>query len=405
MLERRGVTSPEAVARFLRPTLADGLRPPERIPGVPAMATALAGAIAARQSIVVSAAGALDASLAAVLLVESLEGLGARVSFADTAPADAQLRVTVGRLDDGSPMGIALRHGDASTLAVISDADTPFSLALLAWYVLLAARQTTRQGGAAAGYDLRRGLDLVALGTIASGVALTEENRVVARAGLKRLADAGRPIFVALGEAAAVVELTAAAIERHLLPRLAAASRQGLSLLAGLIAVGSLPDARAIVAGIELGRAAGGAGVDLPPAEDPGVVVADVSLADITPRFVAGLGLLEPCGAGNPIPLLRARGARVDGVRLVGDPARLRAKIRLRQDGRTVTGFLRGPGVTEVLPGGVVDVCFRVALIAWQDRERIELEIVSAEHAANETQVADYSTESAFLTVRSSPAS
>lgn len=404
ILERRGVVTPEEVASFLRPTLADGLRAPEAIPGVPAMAASLADAIATRRPVVVAAGRSLDAALGAVLLRESLAGLGAAVSLGEAAGTDDALRLVLGPIDDAAPAGLVLRSGDATPVQIDPDGATPFSLALRAWYVLLATRQALRQRGRPATYDLRRGLDLVALGTIASGTELVAENRVVVRAGLRRLVDQPRPIFVGMREAAAVVELTAAAVDRHLLPRLDAVAAQGLLLLDGLIGVEALADARAVVSGIELGRAAAGPVVDGAPSLVWGEVAAEVSLAEVTPRFVAGLGLLEPCGAGNPAPLLRARRARVDGVRLVGDPASLRAKVRLRQDGRTVTGFLRGAAVGDVLPGSILDVRFRVALVTWQDRERIELEIVTAEPVANEAQVADYPDESAFLTVRSSPA-
>lgn len=368
------------------------------------MAVLLADAIATQRAVLVAAGRTLDAALGAVLLRESLAGLGAAVSLGEAAGADDALRLVFGPVDDAAPVALMLRSGPTTLVQIGPDVATPFSVALLAWYVLLATRQALRQRGMPATYDLRRGLDLVALGTIASGRDLVAENRVVVRAGLRRLIDQPRPIFVAMREAAAVVELTAGAVDRHLLPRLEAVAAQGLVLLDGLIGIDALPDARAVVSGIELGRAAAGPVVDEARSLVWAEVAAEVSLAEVTPRFVAGLGLLEPCGAGNPAPLLRARGTRVDGVRLVGDPASLRAKVRLRQDGRTVTGFLRGAAVEDVLPGTVLDVRFRVALVTWQDRERIELEIVTAEPVPNDAQVADYANESAFLTVRSSPA-
>jgi single-stranded-DNA-specific exonuclease len=79
---------------------------------------------------------------------------------------------------------------------------------------------------AAAKYDIRRHLDLVALGTIADLVPLTGENRILTRAGLERLTTTTRPGLAALK---AVAECPAPIgsyeVGFQLAPRLNAAGR------------------------------------------------------------------------------------------------------------------------------------------------------------------------------------
>ncbi len=85
-----------------------------------------------------------------------------------------------------------------------------------------------REGGvhAAADFDLRPLLDLVALGTIADLVPLTAENRILVSAGLERLNTTQRPGLIALKEVAQCSNpLGAYEIGFQLGPRLNAAGR------------------------------------------------------------------------------------------------------------------------------------------------------------------------------------
>lgn len=84
--------------------------------------------------------------------------------------------------------------------------------------------------------DLRRSLDLVALGTIADIVPLTGLNRTLVKVGLEVLSRGGRPGLDALKTVAAVREVTCGAVGFRLAPRLNAAGRlqdaaQGVALL------------------------------------------------------------------------------------------------------------------------------------------------------------------------------
>jgi single-stranded-DNA-specific exonuclease len=77
---------------------------------------------------------------------------------------------------------------------VVSDAGFPFAglcAAGVVFYLLLGTRMLMRESGAT-GPDLRRYLDLVALGTVADMVPILEENRVLVKYGLREMARGGR---------------------------------------------------------------------------------------------------------------------------------------------------------------------------------------------------------------------
>jgi single-stranded-DNA-specific exonuclease len=98
----------------------------------------------------------------------------------------------------------------------------------VAFFLLIALRRMLREGGyftTRPEPDLRRSLDLVALGTIADIVPLNGINRVLTQVGLSVLAHGSRPGICALKEVAAVKEITCGAVGFRLAPRLNAAGR------------------------------------------------------------------------------------------------------------------------------------------------------------------------------------
>src|SRR6185503_17537461 len=148
-----------------------------------------------------------------------------------TSDHDALTAARAGGLDT-----IVIDHhevpsGETAAYALINSrrADDAFAfkgLASCGVAFYLAAALRTRL---ASSFDPRELLDLVALGTIADLVPLTDENRILVAAGLKTLSARKRPGIAAL---AACAELEAAAITAQdvafrLTPRLNAAGRLG----------------------------------------------------------------------------------------------------------------------------------------------------------------------------------
>lgn len=111
----------------------------------------------------------------------------------------------------------------------------------VAFFLLVALRKALREAGAFAGSkepDLRRLLDLVALGSIADLVPLTGLNRLLTRIGLHLLDRQPRPGIHALRQVAAVDKVTCGTVGFRLAPRLNAAGRLedaalGVELLLG----------------------------------------------------------------------------------------------------------------------------------------------------------------------------
>ncbi len=109
----------------------------------------------------------------------------------------------------------------------------------VAFMLLVALRSRLRQQGwfdARPEPDLRRSLDLVALGTIADIAPLTGLNRILVTAGLAVLNQGQRPGIAALREVADVKEVNCGSVGFRLAPRLNAAGRlqdaaQGVALL------------------------------------------------------------------------------------------------------------------------------------------------------------------------------
>lgn len=111
----------------------------------------------------------------------------------------------------------------------------------VAFFLLVGLRRRLRENGYFSRHpepDLRRGLDLVALGTIADIVPLGGVNRILVQAGLQLLEQGGRPGVAALKKVAEVKQVSCGVVGFRLAPRLNAAGRLedaalGVKLLLG----------------------------------------------------------------------------------------------------------------------------------------------------------------------------
>jgi single-stranded-DNA-specific exonuclease len=292
-LVNRGITEPEKAALFLRPRLRD-LSDPMRLPNMAAAADRLLLARRRGEALVIFADYDVDGVTSAALLLETMGALGWSAHFylprrldegygltRDAAehclqkhPVKLLLAVdcgstsveTVGWLRQQGTEVIVLDHHQVSTppppavalvnprLAGPAGAETEFCSAGLAFKLAHALLKRLRDDGdpAAAKLDLRRHLDLVALGTIADLVPLTGENRILASAGLERLTTTQRPGLTALKAVAQCPSpIGSYEVAFQLAPRLNAAGRledaeESLRLLLARDAAGAEPMARGL---------------------------------------------------------------------------------------------------------------------------------------------------------------
>lgn len=273
VLLARGVSELGAARTFVQPRLGE-LRPPAGLSGFERGVARIADAVCAGQTIGVFGDYDVDGVTTTALLTSFLRSVGARVEAQvahreqgygfSPEVAEALLARGAGLLVTGDCgtsdlAAIELARGRGVDVVVIdhhtvpaaevehpayalinpfcADSVFPFrGLASvgLAFYVAGGVRTRLRQlGHFAAGRaepDVRELLDLVALGTIADLVPLTDENRVLVSHGLRRLGARARPGLAALLTAmghAADAPIDEKLVSWRLAPRLNAPGRLG----------------------------------------------------------------------------------------------------------------------------------------------------------------------------------
>ncbi len=287
----RGISTVTDGSLFLQSRLGS-LPDPFLLPDMERAAVRLADAVQRGEHVVVHGDYDVDGITGTALLVENLRALGGSVGYhiplrlkdgyglsaaalRQAAQDGARLVVSVdcgicaleeARLANefGLDLIITDHHQPPeilpAALAVVapsrSDSLFPFrSLAGVgvAFFLLVALRKVLRERGffsEGAEPDLRRSLDLVALGTIADIVPLQGVNRILTRYGLTLLSQCERPGVRALREVAAVKEVTCGAVGFRLAPRLNAAGRlEDAALGVELLLEGS-PERAAEIAGL-----------------------------------------------------------------------------------------------------------------------------------------------------------
>ncbi|NMB76155.1 MAG: single-stranded-DNA-specific exonuclease RecJ [Myxococcales bacterium] len=275
LLLARGVDTAEAARRFLSPSLKD-LHDPGLMRGMEAAVERLVGALRRQEAVTVWGDYDVDGVTSTSLLKLFLQRIGLVCAYyipsrmeegyglnaeglRQIAASGTKLLVTV---DCGSSDRdeIALARSMGLDVLVIDHhqvpEELPEALALLnphqpgcgfpakdlaavgvAFNLIMALRTRLRQTGLFADCEepnLREYLDLVALGTLADVVPLSDENRVVAQFGLRELAAGRRPGLAALKEVAGLRggAVSAAQVVFRLAPRLNAIGRLGKADLA-----------------------------------------------------------------------------------------------------------------------------------------------------------------------------
>ena len=101
----------------------------------------------------------------------------------------------------------------------------------------------------------------------------------------------------------------------------------------------------------------------------------EVSLADLTPGFESLLRHLEPCGIGNPSPMLLARGVRLAAPpRTVGQGG---LKLRLQTDHEPLEalGWSLGSRIGELSMDRPFDIAFRLERDEYQGISKLQAKL------------------------------
>lgn len=262
----RGIDDVSRAREFLQARLST-LPDPELLPDMAIACGRLEQALVRGERIAVHGDYDVDGISGATLLVETLRQIGGRVEYHIPLRLKDGYGLSADAIRKAQENGCELivsvdcgvsAHAEAALAAelgidlVITDHhhppdELPVCLALInphlstnrfpwvelsgvgvAFFLLIGLRRRLRENG----YfnrrpepDLRQGLDLVALGTIADIVPLGGVNRILVRTGLELLEQGARPGIAALKRVAEVTQVSCGTVGFRLAPRLNAAGR------------------------------------------------------------------------------------------------------------------------------------------------------------------------------------
>jgi len=287
-LEQRGHSDIEATRRFLNPRLSE-LTAPDAMVDRSLAAERLARAIREGQLIAVFGDYDCDGMTSAAIMTEVIEALGGRAQTFIASRFEGGYGVSAAAVDkvlaSGAPLLVTCDCGSSDHVSlarlraagvecVVIDHHLVPEEALPAVAFLnphrpecgfpykgLASCGLALSVGAALRtalgreLDLRRWLDLVAIGTIADVAPLDGDNRALVRAGLRAIGEARRPGIRALLELAKLdgnSPITAEDVAFRIAPRLNAPGRLGSAQIAvALLMAKTLDEAHALGAEIE----------------------------------------------------------------------------------------------------------------------------------------------------------
>ncbi len=288
LLERRGHAEVEATRRFLNPRLSE-LTSPDAMADRSLAAERMARAIREGQLIAVFGDYDCDGMTSAAIMTEIIEALGGRAVTFIASRFEGGYGVSSAAVDkvlaSGAPLLVTCDCGSSDHVSlerlraagvdcVVIDHHLVPELALPAVAFLNPHRPECGfpyKGLASCGLalsigaalrtalgrelDLRRWLDLVAIGTIADVAPLDGDNRALVRAGLRAVGEGRRPGIRALLELAKLEgagPLTSEDIAFRIAPRLNAPGRLGSPEIAvRLLLAKTLDEAHALAAEIE----------------------------------------------------------------------------------------------------------------------------------------------------------
>jgi len=290
ILAARGITAPDEAARFLAPALS-ALPDPFLLRGMSAAVARLAAARRNRETVCIYGDYDVDGITATALLVSFLRATGTACRYfipnrfddgyglsreaidhirANGADLIVSVDCGITAVDEalycrqqGIDLIIVDHHTPLPTIpaacAVLNPlqpgCDYPFKFLAgvgVAFNLAIALRSVLREEGAFTpdnGPDLRQWLDLVALGTIADVVPLTDQNRIFACHGLRQLSCSQRPGIQALKRVAGVTgEVNSGQVGFRLAPRLNAIGRMESAVPGVQLLLSSSPEEASLLA-------------------------------------------------------------------------------------------------------------------------------------------------------------
>lgn len=266
VLLQRGIFTPSAGREFLDTKLSS-LPNPDLLPDMKKACCRLVQAIKTGEKISVHGDYDVDGISGCALLIETLHLFGAEVTYHIPLRLKDGYGLSVDAINKAKKQGCGLLVSVDCGVSAIEEAEIaaeigldliitdhhqpaeqlPRCLALInpylstnrfpwkdlsgvgvAFFLLIGLRRHLREENYFTNYpepDLRQGLDLVALGTIADIVPLVGVNRILVHNGLKLLDKGIRPGVIALKRVADVKTVTSGVVGFHLAPRLNAAGR------------------------------------------------------------------------------------------------------------------------------------------------------------------------------------
>lgn len=369
------------------------------------------------------AGGSFREYSAAGLAFQLLRGVRRRLGYAELPPDMLEL-AALGTIADVVPLvddnRIMARHGLArmettgnlglSALIRAAGLSGPISAYHVGFSLGPRINAAGRLGDAAIAVRLLTTEDLTEAETIAQ--QLDAENRkrrelcdqilaeAVEQVERERLHDGSAIVLAREGWHAGVIGIVASQlVERYYRPVVMIALEQGigkgsarsvqaLHLVDTLTECGDLLDrfgGHAMAAGLTIGqdrlteftrRFAGAAGRRLTPDDlVPSLMIdAEVHLADLSPDVARQLKRVAPFGAGNPEPVLAARGLGAVTTRVMSDGLHLRLGVTDGQGFAEAVGFRLGDA-SELLAftRAQLDLAFTVEIDQWEHRERVQL--------------------------------
>jgi single-stranded-DNA-specific exonuclease len=108
-----------------------------------------------------------------------------------------------------------------------------------------------------------------------------------------------------------------------------------------------------------------------------------VSLGEVNVELIKELELLEPCGAGNPLPVFATGDIMLGSVSGVGTGG-AHLKVGFRDGSSYVNGigWRMGAMVPDLCEGQRVDVAFQMEINVWQSKESAQMLILDLKKSA-----------------------